>query len=67
LQDWEDKTVLRYLLAVVVILLLMLGWTGAQRLARRYASRHPEFGPAREDGAGCGGCGCRPGECRRDD
>jgi hypothetical protein len=59
--------VLRYLLAPAIILLLLLGWLGVQALARRYASRHPEFGAAREEGAGCGGCGCRAGECRRDD
>ena len=58
---------LRYLLAVVIVLLLLLGWIGAQALARQVARRHPEFGPAREDGTGCGGCGCQTGECRRDD
>ena len=58
---------LRYLLAVMIVLVLLLGWSGTQALARRYAQRHPEFGPAREEGAGCGGCNCRTGECRRDE
>ena len=58
---------LHYLLAVLIVLLLLLGWIGTQALARRYANRHPEFGPAREEGSGCGGCGCRAGECRRDE
>jgi len=58
---------LRYLLAAMIVLLLLLVWLGVQRLARQYARRHPEFGPAREEGAGCGGCGCRPGKCRHDD
>jgi hypothetical protein len=25
-----------------------------QHLARRFAAQHPEFGPAREEGEGCG-------------
>ncbi len=58
---------LRYLLAVMIVLLLLLGWIGVQQLTRQYARRHPEFGSAREEGTGCGGCGCQPGECRRDD
>ena len=58
---------LHYLLAILIVLLLLLGWIGTQALARRYASRHPEFGAVREEGSGCGGCGCRAGGCRRDE
>jgi hypothetical protein len=55
----------KYLLAMGVILLLLLGWITVQQLARLYARRHPEFGPAREEGGGCGShCGCHGGECR---
>ncbi|MDJ0861283.1 MAG: chemotaxis protein [Gammaproteobacteria bacterium] len=48
-----------YLLAVLVIGLVLAGWIGVQQLARSFAARHPEFGPAREEGSGCGsGCLC---------
>ena len=48
-----------YLTAMAIILLLLLGWIAVQHLARAFAARHPEFGPAREEGGGCGaGCGC---------
>jgi hypothetical protein len=57
---------LHYLLASLLILLLLLGWIGTQMLARRFAHRHPEFGPAREEGSGCGGCGCQNGSCRKE-
>lgn len=36
---------------------LILGWVGVQALARRTAAQHPEAGPYREAGGGCGG-GC---------
>jgi hypothetical protein len=48
-----------YIIAMGGILLLLLGWVAVQRLARLFAARHPEFGPVREDGGGCGGsCLC---------
>lgn len=54
-----------YFVAVGAILLLMLGWITVQQLARAFARRHPEFGPAREEGKGCGsGCACSSGGCR---
>lgn len=57
---------LDYLLAAGLILLLLLGWILVQQAARNYAARHPEFGPAKEEGSGCGkGCGCRNGLCTR--
>lgn len=50
---------LDYLLAAVLILLILLGWILVQYSARRFAVRHPEFGPAKEEGSGCGsGCAC---------
>ena len=51
-----------YFIAMGGILLLLMGWVAVQRLARLFAARHPEFGPVREDGGGCGGnclCGGR--------
>ena len=57
---------LDYLLAAVLIWLLLVGWILIQQAARNYAARHPEFGPAKEEGSGCGkGCGCRNGHCSR--
>jgi len=55
------------LIAISLILLLLLGWASVQQLARLYAARHPEFGPAREEGGGCGKrCGCHGGgSCKR--
>ena len=57
----------RYLLAMGLILLMLLGWITVQQLARIYARRHPEFGPAREEGGGCGSsCGCQgKSRCKR--
>jgi hypothetical protein len=55
---------LDYLLAVGLILLVLVGWILVQRAARIYAARHPEFGPAKEEGSGCGkGCSCSQGHC----
>lgn len=54
-----------YFIAVGAILVFMLGWIGVQQLARAFARRHPEFGPLREEGKGCGsGCACSHGGCR---
>ena len=56
------------LLAAILILLLLLGWVWVQQRARDYAARHPEFGPAREEGSGCGSsCGCSGKHCTRRD
>jgi len=54
------------LIAAGVILLVLLGWIVVQQGARGFAERHPEFGPAREEGKGCGaGCNCCGGPCTR--
>jgi hypothetical protein len=54
------------LIAAGVILLVLLGWIRVQQGARDFAERHPEFGPAREEGSGCGaGCNCAGGQCTR--
>ncbi len=56
----------RYLAATGFILLALVGWTAVQRLARRFAERHPETGPYREEAGGCGlGCQCNGDACRR--
>jgi hypothetical protein len=48
-----------YLLAILLVLVFLIGWCTVQQWSRTYAKRHPEFGPAREEGGGCGvSCGC---------
>ena len=37
-----------YLQAIAVIFLLFVGWIAIQQFARRFARRHPEFGPAKK-------------------
>ena len=56
-----------YLLAMLIITLVLSGWVAVQHLARCFAARHPEFGPEREEGVGCGSnCLCCDGTaCRR--
>lgn len=50
---------IKILITVALIMLLMLTWVSVQHLARLFAARHPQFGPAREEGGGCGkSCGC---------
>jgi hypothetical protein len=56
------------LLAAGLILLLLLAWIWVQQRARDFATRHPEFGPAKEEGSGCGtGCACTGGRCSKHD
>ena len=45
------------LISFLVIFGMLSGWVVVQFLARAFAIRHPEFGPPREEGAGCGMCG----------
>ena len=57
-----------FIIASAGIGLLLIGWLAIQHLARLYAARHPEFGPAREEGSGCGkSCLCAGGSCKRQD
>ncbi|ANB02099.1 hypothetical protein [Ectothiorhodospira sp. BSL-9] len=49
---------LQYLTAFLIIFALFTAWVLVQHAARRFAQRHPEFGPAKEEGGGCAsGCG----------
>ena len=43
--------------AIALLFGLMAGWIAVQRAALRFASAHPEYGPLRLVGAGCGGHG----------
>ncbi|MCG5525659.1 hypothetical protein LRB11_12055 [Ectothiorhodospira haloalkaliphila] len=51
---------IQYLVAFLIIFTLFTGWVLVQHAARRFALRHPEFGPPKEEGAGCasGCCSC---------
>lgn len=56
--------ILKLILSILLIGLLLAGWILVQHLARVFASRHPEFGPAREEGGSCLLCLCgRNGNC----
>lgn len=51
-----------YVIAMTVIPALFLGWLVVQHVTRAFAKAHPEFGPPREEGAGCGkSCMCGSG------
>ncbi len=45
-----------YLLAIGIILIVLLGWVTVQDMGRRFAAKHPEFGPYSEKSGGCGRC-----------
>ncbi len=61
-----------YLITIGLIFALLAGGILVQKLYRRFAQRHPELGPFREDkacgscsaGSGCGSTRCAPS--RRD-
>ena len=59
--------IIKIIIAITLIFSLLLGWLFVQSLARLYAKRHPELGPAREEGQGCGSiCGCHDkGMCKK--
>lgn len=58
---------INFLITVVVIFSLMLGWILVQQASRKFAAKHPEFGPAKEEGLGCGkSCGCQAGSCDKE-
>jgi hypothetical protein len=56
---------IRFFIASFLIFALLLGWVAVQYLYRAFSQRHPELGPAREEGLGCGlFCGCfKQGNC----
>ena len=57
---------LDYLIAMGIVPVLLLGWLVVQSITRRYSKMHPEFGPHREEGSGCGkSCMCSGGSCQR--
>lgn len=58
---------MKLLLAMLGVLVLLAGRLAIQRAARNFAMRNPQFGAVRDEGAGCGGCGCAAGHCARDE
>jgi hypothetical protein len=58
---------LDFLIAPLLVFVILTGWIVVQHAARLFAKRHPEFGPAREEGGGCGSsCMCSGGgSCRK--
>lgn len=61
--------IVKMIIAIAAIFSLLLSWLAIQHLARLFANRHPELGPAREEGQGCGtSCGCHDkGSCKKHD
>jgi hypothetical protein len=55
------------LITVTIIFSLLLAWVLIQQAARKYAANHPELGPVKEEGLGCGKtCGCKKGSCAQE-
>jgi len=56
-----------FIVAPIAIFVLFGGWLLVQDISRKFAKRHPEFGPYREEGSGCGGgchnCSDRKADC----
>lgn len=54
-----------YLVAVTLVLAVLGGWIAVQQGSRRFAARHPEYGPHREC-VGCAlSCVCEPASTDR--
>ncbi len=58
----------KYLIAMTVVPLLLIMWLVVQRITKHFSMTHPEFGPHREEGGGCGSsCSCsgtKKSECK---
>lgn len=56
----------KYVVAMTLVPVLLIGWLLIQQLGRRSAKAHPELGAYREDAGGCGkSCGCHGGSCKK--
>jgi hypothetical protein len=61
---------LRYVISIAVILLALLIYVLTQRAYRLFAKQHPELGPFRDEGKGCGSCtgeGCGTSSCESEE
>ena len=55
---------LNLIITIAIIFTLLMAWVLIQQVARKYAASHPELGPMKEEGLGCGKtCGCKGGSC----
>ncbi len=55
------------LVTIAIIFALLITWILVQQAARKFAANHPELGPVKEEGMGCGkSCGCKPGSCNQE-
>ncbi len=58
---------MQYLIAMLIVPALLIGWLFIQHISRKFAHSHPEFGAFREEGGGCGKtCGCKGKQCKKD-
>jgi len=59
--------IIKVIIVTVVILSLLLGWILIQHFSRLFAKKYPQWGPAREEGQGCGkSCSCsNKGTCNK--
>ncbi len=59
---------MQYVIAMLLVPGLLIGWLIIQHVARKYAQAHPELGEFREEGGGCGkSCGCQgKSSCKRE-
>ncbi len=50
------------LITIIIIFFILIAWVLIQQAARKFAANHPELGPVKEEGLGCGKtCGCKTG------
>jgi len=56
------------LVTIAIIFILLMAWVLIQQAARKFAANHPDLGPVKEEGLGCGKtCGCKVGSCKQED
>ncbi len=55
------------IVTILIIFSVLIAWVLIQQVARKYAADHPEMGPVKEEGLGCGKtCGCKT-SCKKED
>ncbi len=55
------------LITITIIFSMLIAWVFIQQIARKYAANHPDLGPVKEEGLGCGKtCGCKT-SCKQED
>ncbi len=56
------------LITITIIFSVLMAWVLIQQAARKFAANHPELGPVKEEGLGCGKtCGCKKGSCSQEE